>query len=114
MPLKLYSNLDHNDKARRGLYYQRHSKDPRGARAPPRATPLGGGYAKYSANYFSPKNIYGRIVYMYEIIIECIYSCCFGIRRRRPKLHDTIKNIEELTPEEFGKVMKFYRHNSCC
>ncbi len=41
-PLKLYSNLDHNDKARRGLYYQRHPKD----------------YAKYSADYFSKKYLW--------------------------------------------------------
>ena len=36
-PLKLYSNLDHNDKARRDLYYKRHNKD----------------YPKYSPDYFS-------------------------------------------------------------
>ena len=36
-PLKLYSNLDHNDEKRRELYYKRHAKD----------------YPKYSADYFS-------------------------------------------------------------
>ena len=51
---------------------------------------------------------------MLEIFLDCLHSCCFDIRRRRSKLHDTIKNIEELTHEEFDKVMKFYRHNSCC
>ena len=51
---------------------------------------------------------------MLEIFLDCLYSCCFGIRRRRSKLHDTIKNIEDLTQEEFDKVMKFYKNNSCC
>ena len=51
---------------------------------------------------------------MLEIFMDCLYSCCFGIRRRRPKLHDAIKNIEELTQEEFDKVMKFYGNNRCC
>ena len=36
-PLKLYSNLDHNDEKRRALYYTRHAKY----------------YPKYSADYFS-------------------------------------------------------------
>jgi hypothetical protein len=36
-PLKLYSNLDHNDPKRRELYYKRHNKD----------------YAKYSPYYFA-------------------------------------------------------------
>ena len=51
---------------------------------------------------------------MLELFLGCPYSCCFGIRRRRSKLHGTIKNIEELAQEEFDKVMKFYRNNSCC
>ncbi len=51
---------------------------------------------------------------MLEIFLDCLYSCCFGIRRRRRKLQDTIKNIEELTQEEFGKAMKHYRNNNCC
>ena len=41
-PLKLYSNLDHNDKKRREMYYKRHSKN----------------YAKYSADYFSKKYLW--------------------------------------------------------
>ncbi len=51
---------------------------------------------------------------MIGLFLDCLHSCCFGIRRRRPKLHDTIKSIEELTQEEFEKVMEFYRRNSCC
>jgi hypothetical protein len=49
-PLKLYSNLDHNDKKRRDLYYKRHNKD----------------YPKYSPDWFS-KNIYGNINDIYHI-----------------------------------------------
>ena len=49
---------------------------------------------------------------MIELFLDCLYSCCFGIRRRRSKLHDTIKNIEELTQEEFDKVMNIYKNNS--
>lgn len=37
VPLKLYSHLDHLDKARRDLYYKRHNKD----------------YPKYSPDWFS-------------------------------------------------------------
>ena len=41
-PLKLYSNLDHNDPKRRELYYKRHPKD----------------YDKYSAYYFAKKYLW--------------------------------------------------------
>ena len=41
-PLKAYSNLDHNDKKRRELYYKRHNKD----------------YPKFSAGYFSKKYLW--------------------------------------------------------
>ncbi len=46
--------------------------------------------------------------------MDFLYNCCFGIWRRRSKLHGKIKNIEELTHEEFDKVVKLYRNNSCC
>ena len=41
-PLKLYKHLDHNDKKRRDLYYQRHPTD----------------YPKYSADWFSKKYLW--------------------------------------------------------
>lgn len=41
-PLKIYSNLDHNDLKRRELYYKRHPKD----------------YPKYSADYFAKKYLW--------------------------------------------------------
>ena len=41
-PLKLYSNLDHNDKERRDRYYARHPKD----------------YPKYSPDWFSKKYLW--------------------------------------------------------
>ena len=53
-PLKLYSNLDHNDPKRRELYYKRQPKD----------------YGTYSANYFA-KNICCYIYYVQNIHRLC-------------------------------------------
>lgn len=43
-PLKLYSNLDHNDNKRRLNYFKRHKKN----------------YPKYSADYFSKKYLWSK------------------------------------------------------
>ena len=60
------------------------------------------------------------ILYMIGLLIECIYNCCFG--KKRDKTLDNINNqnihefynaLENLTQEEFNRVMKKLNYKCC-
>ena len=49
---------------------------------------------------------------MIGILINCIYNFCFRVKKT--KFEEIFDNIEELTEEEFNKLMKYYNTNTCC
>ena len=66
------------------------------------------------AQIISVKNICGDIVYMFSLFIDCLYNCCFGIKKKKyNKIHECVEKLEDLTLEEYIKVMKLY-NNKCC
>ena len=53
---------------------------------------------------------------MFQWFIECMYNCCFGIRQEKKKynkLHDALYAIENLSQEEFNKLMRIYNIKCC-
>ena len=51
---------------------------------------------------------------MFEFLFDLIYTCCFGLKRRTSKFHKTVAMLEELTDDEFKKVMSYYNSNKRC
>ena len=49
---------------------------------------------------------------MIGFIISCIYNCCFRVKQT--KFEAVFDHIEELTEEEFSRLMRYYNTNTCC
>ena len=51
---------------------------------------------------------------MFQFISDCVYNGCFGVKKRQKdnKIHDAIYATENLSQEEFYKLMRIY--NKCC
>ena len=45
---------------------------------------------------------------MISILIDCIYYFCFRVKKKT-KFEDIFDNIEDLTEEEFSKLMRYYK-----
>ena len=52
---------------------------------------------------------------MLHWFINCLYNCCFGVKKTRKtdKIHNAMYAIEDLSKEEFNKLMNIY-NNKCC
>ena len=53
---------------------------------------------------------------MLQWFIDCVYNCCFGTRQEKKKynkLHDALHAIENLSQEEFNKLMRIYNIKCC-
>lgn len=52
---------------------------------------------------------------MFHWFIDSLYNCCFGIEKKRKvnKIHNAMFAIEDLSKEEFNKLMNIY-NNKCC
>ena len=48
---------------------------------------------------------------MIGILSNCIYNFCFRVKKT--KFEEIFDNIEELTADEFSKLMKYYSKNTC-
>ena len=52
---------------------------------------------------------------MFKLLVDCLYNCCFGIKRGRPEhAKSVIEILENLNEEDFKKVMNRYNKNKCC
>ena len=52
---------------------------------------------------------------MLKLLVDCVYNCCFGIKRNRvERVRSVIDILENLPEEEFKKVMSRYNKNKCC
>ena len=50
---------------------------------------------------------------MFQWLVECVYNYCCGIRQKhKDKLHNAIYAIEDLSQNEYNKLMRIY--NKCC
>ena len=53
---------------------------------------------------------------MFQWFIDCVYNCCFGTKQEKKKsnkLHDALYAIENLSQEEFSKLMRIYNIKCC-
>jgi len=52
---------------------------------------------------------------MFQWFIECMYNFCCGIRQKHKdnKLHNAIYAIEDLTQEQYNKLMRIYNIKCC-
>ena len=52
---------------------------------------------------------------MFKLLVDCLYNCCFGIKRNKAeKARSVIEILENLNEEDFKKVMNRYNKNKCC
>ena len=55
------------------------------------------------------------VIYMLKLLLDCLYNCCFGLKRNRVEnARSVIEILENLSDEDFKKVMNRYNKNKCC
>ena len=51
---------------------------------------------------------------MIKLLLDCLYNCCFGLKRnRQTRVVSTIEILENLSEEAFKKVLSRYNKNKC-
>ena len=52
---------------------------------------------------------------MLKLLLDCLYNCCFGLKSSRVEnARSVIEILENLSEEDFKKVMNRYNKNKCC
>ena len=52
---------------------------------------------------------------MFQWFVDCVYNCCFGFKQKHKnnKLREAIYAIEDLTQEQYNKLMWIYNIKCC-